>query len=431
MDRVAFSLFGKDIYWYGIIIACALVIGVILGVQEAKRRGYRSEMILDFLLIAIPVCIVCARLYYVAFEWEMYAANPVKIIMIWEGGLAIYGAVIGGVISAVIFFSWRRVPVGDIMDITAPSLIIAQAIGRWGNFMNQEAFGYAIRDPKWQWFPAGVYIQADATWHMATFFYESVWNVIVFIILMIYKRKAKHRGNVFAMYLLGYGIGRFFIEPLRTDSLWLTGGQTAQQIADMKITWGLWFFQDGLRISQVISIALILGSIAYLVIKRQRGKEELAYDGIYSASWTKEQVDDYRENSKVYRAKEKARIAALKVENMKKALQTEQENAVEDAKRTAKKVEALRDKSEAETEKAQKAEDKSQKAKQKAVVLEENARIAAAEAAEKAEGKLRRAQEKQKKAEQQLERVLSKKEAEKSVEDDDEYEKKNDKDGDE
>ena len=428
MDRVAFSLFGKDIYWYGIIIACALVVGVILGVREAKRRGYRSEMILDFLLIAIPICIVCARLYYVACEWPMYAGNFVKIIAIWEGGLAIYGAVIGGVIAAIIFFLWRRVPVGEIMDIAAPSLVIAQAIGRWGNFINQEAYGYAIRDAKWQWFPAGVYIQADATWHMATFFYESIWNVIVFLVLLIYKRNAKHRGSVFAMYLLGYGIGRFFIEPLRTDSLWLTGGQTAQQIADMNITWKLWLFQDGLRISQFVSIILILGSIAYLVIKRKRDKEELAYDGLYRTSWTKEQIEEYRNNSKVYRAKEMARIAALKVENMKKAQEAQVEKAAADAKHAAKKVETLRDKSESEAEKAQKAEDKSEKAKQRAAVIEENARIAAIEATDKAKEKLRRAEEKKKKADQKLEELLSKKEAEQEVLDDenadDDYDKK-------
>ena len=417
MDRVAFSLFGKDIYWYGIIIACGLLIGVILGVREAKRRGYRSEMILDFLLIAIPICIVCARLFYVAFEWPLYASDPIKIIAIWEGGLAIYGAVFGGVISAIIFFSWRRVPVGEIMDITAPSLVIAQAIGRWGNFVNQEAYGYAIRDAKWQWFPAGVFIQADATWHMATFFYESVWNLLVFLILLIYKRKAKHRGNVFAMYLLGYGIGRFVIEPLRTDSLWLFGGQTAQQIADMKISWGLWFFQDGMRISQLISILLIVGSIIYLVLQRKRDREELAYDGFYSASWTKEKIDDYRVNSKVYRAKEKARISALKVENLKKEQVAIAEKAEADAKHAAKRVEALRGKSEAEANKAQKAEDKSEKTKQKAVVIEENTRIAAMEAAEKAKDKLRRAEEKQKKAEQKLEQLMSEKEKEDAADD--------------
>ena len=160
MNNVAFSIFGKEIYWYGIIIATGLILGVIIGLREAKRKGFRSEMVLDFILIAIPLCIICARLYYVIFEWQTYAVDPIRILYIWEGGLAIYGGVIGGVIAAVIFYYWRRVSIGDILDIAAPGLIVGQAIGRWGNFMNQEAFGRAVTDPNWQWFPFAVYIEA-------------------------------------------------------------------------------------------------------------------------------------------------------------------------------------------------------------------------------------------------------------------------------
>lgn len=136
---VAFSFAGIRIHWYGIIIACALVIGVILAVRDAKRRGYRSEMILDFLLIAIPLCIICARLYYVAFEWDNYSDNLLRIFAVREGGLAIYGAVIGGAIAAFIFYKWRKVPVGDILDIGAPSIVLGQAIGRWGN-LSEKSF---------------------------------------------------------------------------------------------------------------------------------------------------------------------------------------------------------------------------------------------------------------------------------------------------
>jgi phosphatidylglycerol:prolipoprotein diacylglycerol transferase len=295
MDRVAFSIFGKDIYWYGIIIACALIVGVVLGIREAKRRGYRSEMILDFMLIAIPLCIVCARLYYVAFEWPMYAQDPIKIIAIWEGGLAIYGAVIGGLIAAVIFFSWRRVPVGEVMDIAAPSLVIAQAIGRWGNFVNQEAHGVKILDPNWQWFPAGVNI--DGLWYQATFFYESAWNLIVFIVLMLLRKRVKVRGGIFALYVVLYGFGRFWIESLRTDSLY----------------WG------GIRVSQALSLVLIIGGILFLVIMKRKNKEYLPYNGIYSVDWTKEQIEDYRANAKMYRAEEKVKRAELKVEETRKA----------------------------------------------------------------------------------------------------------------
>ena len=281
MNRVAFSLFGKDIYWYGIIIACALIIGVFLGVKEAKRRGYRSEMILDFMLIAIPVCVICARIYYVVFEWPSYSIDLWKVFAVWEGGLAIYGAVIGGVISAFIFKKWRKVPIGDILDIAAPSIIIGQAIGRWGNFVNQEAHGNIITDPAWQWFPAGV--QIDGLWYQATFFYESMWNLIVFITLMILRKRLKIRGGIFALYVVLYGFGRFWIESLRTDSLML----------------------GTFRISQVLSLLLFVGGIVYLVIMARKKKELLAYDGVYSTSWSSEQVREYKENVKREKAEKK------------------------------------------------------------------------------------------------------------------------------
>ena len=274
MSRVAFSLFGKDIYWYGIIIACALIIGVFLGVREAKRRGYRSEMILDFMLIAIPLCVICARIYYVVFEWSTYSVDFWKVFAIWEGGLAIYGAVIGGVIAALIFKKWRNVPIGDILDIAAPSIIIGQAIGRWGNFVNQEAHGVQILDPAWQWFPAGVHI--DGLWYQATFFYESMWNLIVFITLMLLRKRLKIRGGIFALYCVLYGFGRFWIESLRTDSLML----------------------GAFRVSQGLSLLLFVGGIVYLIIMAQRKKEFLAYDGFYSTSWSSEQIREYKENVK-------------------------------------------------------------------------------------------------------------------------------------
>lgn len=283
---------GIDIHWYGVIIACGLLLGVILGVLEARRRGYRAEMVLDFMLIAIPICIICARLYYVAFQWEYYAANPISILYIWNGGLAIYGAVIGGVIAAFIFFVWTRVRVGTMMDVAAPSLIIAQAIGRWGNFVNQEAYGNLITNPKWQWFPAGVKIAAEGNqWFQATFFYESAWNVIVFIVLMLTRKKVKVRGGVFALYLIGYGIGRFFIEGLRSDSLY----------------WGPF------RVSQVLSLVLVISALLYLIIMSRR-KQVPDYRGVYDSSLTPEQVNEFKANAKQIRAQEIADRAQEKAE---------------------------------------------------------------------------------------------------------------------
>lgn len=280
VDPIAFYLFDKNgiaIHWYGLIIAFGLVLGVFFGIREAKRRGYRSDLILDFLLIAIPLCIVCARLYYVVFSWPAYAADPIKIFAVWEGGLAIYGAVIGGVIAAFIFYKWRKIPLGVMLDIGAPSLILGQAIGRWGNFVNQEAFGNVITNTSQQWFPYGVYINKLGEWHQATFFYESMWNLLVFAALMIFRKKIKVRGGVFALYVVLYGFGRFFIESLRTDSLMASGD---------------------IRVSQWLSALLFVGGIAYLIIMSKKKKEYPVYDGLYSLSWTDDQVAEYKKSKK-------------------------------------------------------------------------------------------------------------------------------------
>ena len=327
--RVAFYLFGENgiaIHWYGIIIATGLIIGVILGVREAKRRGYRSEMILDFMLIAIPVAIVCARLYYVIFAWDSnYSNDLLKIFAVWEGGLAIYGAVIGGAIAALIFYLWRRVPVGEMLDIAAPSLIIAQGIGRWGNFVNQEAHGGLILDKAWQWFPAGV--QIDGLWYQATFFYEFVWNVIVFAILMLVRKKIKVRGGVFALYGILYGLGRFWIESLRTDSLMLSS----------------------LRISQIVSIVLIVCGILYLLLMRNR--QWRVYDGYYSLSWTNEQIEEYKANSKSIKAEEDAKRADAKAKEIKEKY----DDQLEKVKKAEAKAEKAKKKLEKVRQKAQKA----------------------------------------------------------------------------
>lgn len=341
--RVAFYLFGENgiaIHWYGIIIATGLIIGVILGICEAKRRGYRSEMILDFMLIAIPIAIVCARLYYVVFAWESYAYDLTKIFAIWEGGLAIYGAVIGGAIAALIFYFWRRVSVGEILDIAAPSLIIAQGIGRWGNFVNQEAHGGLILDKAWQWFPAGVKI--EGLWYQATFFYEFAWNMIVFVILMLVRKKMKVRGGIFALYGILYGLGRFWIESLRTDSLMLSS----------------------LRISQLVSIVLIVGGILYLVL--MRNKEWRIYEGYYSLSWTPEQIEEYKANSKSIRAEENAKRADAKAKEIKEKY----DDQLEKVKKAEVKAEKAKKKLEKVRQKAQKAE--AEKQQMKAEETDEN-----------------------------------------------------------
>lgn len=262
-NPVAFSLFGKEIYWYGIFIACAFILGVLLTMRAAKRMGYNPDDMIDFCILLIPFAIIGARLYYVIFNWEYYSSHTSEIIKVWHGGLAIYGGVITGIIAAIIFAKWKKFKFWDIADIVAPSLILGQAIGRWGNFVNQEAFGYVVTNPKLQFFPFAVYIEElwtctdplcqcqmlDCHWHMATFFYESMLNLAIFGVLLYWLNKRKRRGEVFALYAILYSVIRFFIEGLRTDSLYL--GNTS------------------IRVSQLVSILLIIAGVGLFVYHRK------------------------------------------------------------------------------------------------------------------------------------------------------------------
>ncbi len=222
-----------QIHWYGVLIALSIVIGIFLAVRRTKKLGYNSERFYDFCLLAIPMGVIFARIYYVVFEFDMFRDNPISMLYLWQGGLAIYGVLIGAALAAVIFSRMKRgIPFLTLMDITLPSIALGQAIGRWGNFFNQEAFGSLITDKSLQFFPIAVEITktnaAGAViyhnWHMATFFYESCWNILVFICLTLYAKKARKPGNVLLLYFTLYGFGRMIIETFRTDSLWLVPG---------------------------------------------------------------------------------------------------------------------------------------------------------------------------------------------------------------
>ena len=260
MSSIAFYFFGMPVHYYGIIISCAIALGVIIAMYFAKQRGYNPETILDLVIVAVPCAIIGARLYYVAFTWDNYKDNLLSIFMTWQGGLAIYGGVIGGVIAAVIFCKVKKINVLEILDICTPSLILGQAMGRWGNFFNQEAYGSLVTDPKLQWFPYAVYIQNTQTWQLATFFYESAWNFLVFIFLFFYSRRRPNKGNVFLLYLLLYGLGRSFIEGLRTDSLWL--------------------IPNVIRVSQMLSIVLVVISAIALLYRNNKNKKGLNADSL-------------------------------------------------------------------------------------------------------------------------------------------------------
>lgn len=234
---------------YGLLIAIAIALGVFLCSRQEKRLGLPKDITVDFALCVVPAAVIGARLYYVAFQWDMYRDDPLRILHIWEGGLAIYGGVIGGAIAALIFSRVKKVSFSALADMVAPALILGQAIGRWGNFVNGEAYGQLIENPAFQFFPLAVYVNEE--WHMATFFYESLWNFIGFWLLWLNRKRVTARGNLFLAYLCWYGLGRMVIEGWRTDSL----------------MWGAF------RVSQVLSAALVLAAAVLLVIRRRKAKQ--------------------------------------------------------------------------------------------------------------------------------------------------------------
>lgn len=226
------------IRWYGLLIASAVLIGVTLSQRLAAKRQVDPEVLSDLAVWLVLAAIPSARLYYVLFQWQEYAANPSKIIAIWEGGIAIHGAILGGIIAALIFARLKQVAFWQLADLVAPSLILGQAIGRWGNFFNSEAFGDPT-DLPWKLYipperrPPGL----DAQYYHPTFLYESLWDLMVFaglITLFIRDLNGKPRlkvGTLALVYLIGYSSGRFWIEGLRTDSLMLGGLKIAQLVS--------------------------------------------------------------------------------------------------------------------------------------------------------------------------------------------------------
>ena len=214
---------------YGLLIACAIGLAVALCERECRRRGLKEDTGIDMALYAVPCAIVGARAYYVAFQWQYFRHDPLSILKVWEGGLAIYGAVIGGFIGLMILSRVRKLKLYMLLDIVAPLVILGQAIGRWGNYFNGEAYGYTVTNAALQFFPLSV--QVDGQWHLATFFYESLWNVLGFVLLWRYRKHIKMDGDVFFGYLMWYGAGRLFIEGLRTDSLMLWNMRVSQLLS--------------------------------------------------------------------------------------------------------------------------------------------------------------------------------------------------------
>ena len=225
---VAFTVFGKDIYWYGIIIAAGFLLAVFYMLSRAKDFGVTQDDVLDMILWAGPIGVVCARLYYCIFYWELYADDPISILYIWEGGLAIYGGIIGGAITLLVVAKHKKIPATVLLDVAGMGVIIGQLVGRWGNFMNREAHG-AVTDA---FLKMGLQdVSGVVTYYHPTFLYESVWNLTGFVVLHFLSKKRKFDGQMFLAYLAWYGAGRMVIEGLRTDSLWLGPVRVSQLLA--------------------------------------------------------------------------------------------------------------------------------------------------------------------------------------------------------
>ena len=243
-----FSIGPLTIHLYGVVIAFGLVLATMYCMRRSREFGLTEDHVLDGVLWITPFAILCARAYYCIFSWELYAPNPISVLYIWKGGIAIYGGVLGAIVGMIVFCRVKKISLGATLDLVLMGFLIGQAIGRWGNFFNREAFG-AQTDA---WLRMGLLDTATGTvvYHHPTFLYESVWNALGFVILHFLSQKREFDGQIALGYAFWYGLGRFFIEGLRTDSLYIPG--------------------TGLRVSQVLAAVSCITAaavLAYFVIK--------------------------------------------------------------------------------------------------------------------------------------------------------------------
>lgn len=229
MNRVAFTIFGIDIMWYGIIITSAMILAVYLISREGEKQGFKGDDFVDIAIIAIPIAIICARAYYVFFNLESYSTFR-EMIDIRQGGLAIHGGLLGGFVAGALVAKYKKMNILKTADIIAPFIALAQSIGRWGNYINQEAYG---RETNLPWA-----INVNGMMVHPTFLYESIWNLFTFFILYKMLKIKKFDGQIMALYMIIYSAGRFFIEGLRTDSLMFLGLRTAQVVSLLLVIMG-------------------------------------------------------------------------------------------------------------------------------------------------------------------------------------------------
>lgn len=254
MNPIAFSLFGLEIRWYGILISTGIIAGVLLSYYTCKVRNLSFDTITNIFLVSLPIAIIGARLYYVIFEFSSYNNNILDMINTRNGGLAIHGGLIFGLSAAIIYCIIKKVSFFQYVDAAAPSIAIGQAIGRWGNFFNGEAHGGPVSYEFIKKFPQFIQrgMHIDGVYYHPTFLYESIWDLaIVIILLLILKYKNTKKGTVIFTYIGLYSIGRYFIEGLRTDSLMF----------------------GGLRMAQMVSLAGVVAWVIYLVYSHVSNKK--------------------------------------------------------------------------------------------------------------------------------------------------------------
>ena len=264
------TVFGFDIAYYGIVIAIAMIVGISIAMREARRTGQDPDIYLDMLMITMVTSVIGARIYYVAFSWENYKDDLIQIFNTRNGGLAIYGGIIAGIITVYVFVKIKKMNLQQVADTVCMGLITGQIIGRWGNFFNREAFGGYTDNLLAMQLPVSAVRQNEITaamWkHLVevngveyiqvhpTFLYEGLWNFMVLLFLLWYRDRKKFQGELFLCYLTGYGMGRFWIESLRTDQLLIPG--------------------IGLPVSQVLSAVVVIASVAMILWKRTGGSRD-------------------------------------------------------------------------------------------------------------------------------------------------------------
>ncbi len=236
-----FSIGPLNIHYYGVIIAIGLLLAVLYGCKRSREFGIKQDDVLDGVLCITPFAIVCARIYYCVFSWDMYADNPISMLYIWQGGLAIYGGVLGAALGVLVFCRVKKIRIGALLDLVALGFLIGQAIGRWGNFFNREAFGAATDS----FFRMGLFNKytGEFEYYHPTFLYESLWNAAGFALLHFLSKKRRYDGQIALGYAAWYGLGRALIEGLRVDSLY----------------WG------SFRVSQVLAAASCVAAVAVLL----------------------------------------------------------------------------------------------------------------------------------------------------------------------